>query len=34
MAEPEQEALRVLVADESKRALEPVGDALPTWATR
>jgi len=28
MAEPGQEALRVLVADESKRALEPVGDAL------
>ena len=28
MAQPEQEALRVLVADESKRALEPVGDAL------
>ena len=28
MAQPEQESLRVLVADESKRALEPVGDAL------
>ena len=28
MAQPEQEALRILVADESKRALEPVGDAL------
>lgn len=28
MAEAERETLRVLVADESKRALEPVGDAL------
>ena len=28
MAGREQEKLRVLVADESKRALEPVGDAL------
>src|SRR4051812_49855811 len=28
MGAPETEQLRVLVADESKRALEPVGDAL------